>query len=125
MGFFSFILTNAEGIGTVVVVIVVASLFIAGIVTERLHIGPEFRRLSARAETLETTVTKQTAELTDSLIAHATARVRIEVLEAENKRLDEAMDVLKHEMESVKAELTRIRETWNPPSTRRRQGAEQ
>lgn len=115
------ILDNADAVSVVSLAVIFASVFVFGIVTERIHIGPEFRRMAKRAEALDLLVQAQTEELTESRIAHAEARVRLELLEANNVDLQKTIQLLTDNVKSVQAELERIRQTWTPPpSTTRR-----
>lgn len=116
-----FLVENANGVSVVGLSLIFAAIFAFGIVTERIHIGPEFKRLAKRAEALDNLVSRQTEELTASRIAHAESRIRLEFLEAENARKDGEIEDLKRGLESVQAELDRIRQTWSPPTRVREQ----
>lgn len=120
MDFFSFLLKNAEEVGIVVIAIV----FIAGVVTEHIHVGPEFKRQAKRAEALEAAIQDLTEEVRKSEVAHAEAKVRIEFLAAEGIRREGEMSELRRRIDALQAELDRIRQTWIPPHVSYRQGGQ-
>lgn len=111
-----FILQNADAIGAWVILLLCAFGFVFGIVTSRIYLSPEVKRILKRCEALEATVPKLTGELTDSRVLYAESRVRIEVMESQLRDKDNEIDSLSRRLSSVEAELTRIRETWIPPS---------
>ncbi len=112
------IIENAEGIGVVTIVLIVTFAFVFAIVSNRLYLGTDVKRILKRQDTMEATIAKQTVESTDWRVLAAESRVRIELLEKLAKGKDEECERLERRLSSVEAELERLRQTWTPPSRR-------
>lgn len=112
------ILENARSISVVAIVLVVCFAFIFALVTSRLYLGPDVKRILKRQDTLEETVAKQTLESTEWRVLAAESRVRLEMLEEQSKIKEEECEKMERRLTSVEAELERIRQTWTPPAHR-------